>query len=382
MKTSGWIHAGAVVGALILAFGCAPADDTTGPPDVRLDGDGTVGADADADGDGTPPPVDGDDVVRPEVPDVVEEACDQEEFEIARVIPDMLIVLDRSNSMFDEESWNPVREAIYAVTAEMDREIWFGLMLFPNVTGSPVCSGSTAQCEPGHEPLVGVAEGNGIPIRDALGPMLTCGGTPTAQTLQNARAYLDTLAADGHPKFILLATDGAPNCNSALDGYSCVCTNPSGGCSINNLNCLDDARTMAIVEDIRASGIQIFVLGIRTSEWSDILNEMAARGGTGGAFFAEDPASMRAAFEDIAGSIASCEFDMRAPDPSADPDRVNFYFDGVVVPSDSDGTCDNGWAWTDGTHTRVEFCGSYCDDLLGRRVTNVSATWGCPTVLI
>ncbi len=370
------------VGALVLALGCAPeGDDSAG--DVRVDGDVPVGADADADADGVPPP-DGEDVdyTRPEVPDVVEEACDQEEFAIARVIPDMLIVLDRSNSMFDDGYWNPVREAIYGVTFEMDMEIWFGLMIFPNVVGAPVCSGTTAQCEPGHEPLVGVAEGTALDIRDALGPMATCGGTPIAQTLQNARAYLDTLAADGHPKFILLATDGAPNCNAALDGSGCVCTSPMG-CSFNNLNCLDDARTMGIVEDIRAAGIQIFVLGIGTSEWMDILNEMAARGGTGAAFPAEDPASIRTAFDDIAGSIASCEFDMRAPDPSADPTRVNFYFDEVVVPSDNaDGTCDDGWAWTDATHTRVQFCGSYCDRLLGGSVGNISATWGCPTVLI
>ena len=64
----------------------------------------------------------------------------------------------------------------------------------------------------------------------------------TFVTLQAARAYLDTLAADGHPKFILLATDGAPNCNDALDGSSCACTNPLGGCILNPGNCLDDAR--------------------------------------------------------------------------------------------------------------------------------------------
>lgn len=374
------------LGTVALAFGCAPADDSGGPTDVRLDGEIPVGADGDADGDGDgTPPTDGDDtdIVRPEIGDYVEEACDQEEFEIARVIPDMLIVLDRSNSMFDDGYWNPVRDAIYGVTMDMDLEIWFGLMIFPNVVGTPACSGTTAQCEPGHEPLVGVAEGNAFAIRDALGPMLTCGGTPIAQTLQNARAYLDTLSADGHPKFILLATDGAPNCNAALDGGSCVCTNPMGGCGLNPSNCLDDARTVAVVEDIRAAGIQVFVLGIGTSEWMDILNEMAARGGTGAAFLAEDTAAIRETFDEIAGSIASCEFDMRAPDPTADPTRVNFYFDDVVVPSDNaDGTCDNGWAWTDAGHTRVQFCGSYCDALLGRTVTNISATWGCPTVLI
>jgi hypothetical protein len=275
-----------------------------------------------------------------------------------------------------------IEPAIYSVTEALDFSVWFGLMIFPNVSGDPVCSGRSSQCEPGHEPLVGVAEGNFIPIRDSLGTMVTCGGTPIAMTLQNARAYLDTLAADGHPKFILLATDGAPNCNDALDGTSCACTNPLGGCILNPGNCLDDARTYATIEEMRLGGIQLFVLGIGTSGWMDVLNEMASRGGTGGAFLAEDTAAIRTTFEEIAGSIATCEFDMRSPSPTADPTLVNFYFDGVVVPTDRDGVCDNGWAWTDDSHTRVQFCGAFCDQIMTRAVTEISATWGCPTILI
>ena len=131
-----------------------------------------------------------------------------------------------------------------------------------------------------------------------------------------------------------------------------------------------------------SAGVQVFVLGIGTSSFADVLDAMAAAGSTEHAYFAEDPATIRTTFETIAGMAATCEFDMRSPDPSADPTLVNFYFDGVGVPVDRDGTCDNGWAWTDDSHTRVQFCGTYCDDIMSRRVTEISATWGCPTIFI
>ena len=366
------------------AIGCSPADGDGNPDGVRpddggtgetVDDDGGGGGDADADG------VD-EDISLPDIPDTPGEVCDEDDFAIARVIPDMLIVLDRSNSMFDDGYWNPARDAIYAVTGALDFEIWFGLMIFPNVTGAGICSGLSNQCEPGHEPVVGVGEGNAFNILDSLGAMVTCGGTPIAVTLQNARAYLDTLAADDHPKFVLLVTDGAPNCNDALPGGSCTCTNPMGGCILNPSNCLDDVRTISIIEDMRAAGIQVFVMGIGTSTWMGTLDAMAAAGGTGSAFLAEDTAAISTTFEEIAGSVATCEFDMRPPSPLADPMLVNFYFDGTPVPGDADGTCDAGWAWMDAEHTRIQFCGDYCNSIMTHAVTEITATWGCPTILI
>jgi len=384
MNNSARVRTWVALAAIVLAWGCSPSDDEGSRDDGgHSDVDGVTddhgGADGDSDSD-----ADGDtDIVLPDIPDSTGEACDQADFNIERVIPDMLIVLDRSNSMFDDGYWNPVREAIYNVTGAMDTQIWFGLMIFPNVVDSPVCAGYDYQCEPGHGPLVPVGASNSIPIRDQLGPMLTCGGTPIAETLQNARTYLDTLTGDGHPKYILLATDGAPNCNDALDGRTCRCTNPIGGCVLNSGNCLDDLRTNAVLGELAAAGVQVFVLGIGTSSFADVLDAMAAAGSTEHAYFAEDPATIRTTFETFAGLAATCEFDMRSPDPSADPTLVNFYFDGVGVPGDNtDGVCDNGWGWMNPEHTRVQFCGTYCDAIMGRTVTDITATWGCPTIIL
>ena len=313
--------------------------------------------------------------------DTCSDACVEEIFSIERAVPDMLIVLDRSNSMSDDGYWNPVREAIYGVTETTDTEVWFGLMIFPNIVDSPICSGFNYQCEPGHRPLVNVTAVSHTAIRSQLSTMLTCGGTPTADTLYNAHTYLSTLAGDGHLKYLLLATDGPPNCNNALPGGTCTCTNPMGGCILNPSNCLDDVRTISIIEDMRAADIQVFVMGIGTSTWMGTLNAMAAAGGTGGAFLAEDTAAIRTTFEDIVGSVMTCEFDLHLPSPSVDPTLVNFYFDGIDVPGNStDGVCYNGWGWLNPEHTRIRFCGSYCNSIMSHTVTEITATWGCPTI--
>jgi hypothetical protein len=80
----------------------------------------------------------------------------------------------------------------------------------------------------------------------------------------------------------------------------------------------------------------------------------------------------------------TCEFDMRPPSPLADPTLVNFYFDDVGVPGDNtDGTCDDGWAWMNPPeHDRVKFCGSYCDRIMEGTVGSIRATWGCPTIIL
>jgi hypothetical protein len=375
-----------VAGLLFAALGCSPADEG-GRPDGWPGGDGAEAGEADGvsegasdDGEGT-----GYEFTPPDVGDLGAEVCDQAPLDIARVIPDMLIVLDRSNSMLDEGYWNPVREAIYAVTEAMDLQIWFGLMIFPNFGEGLVCRPAMRlnECEPGHTAVVGCAADTAEAIRGTLEPMATCGGTPIAVTLQNAQAYLDTLAADGHPKYVLLATDGAPNCNAALDPAACRCTG-TAGCDAAPLNCLDDTRTSAAIDGLVAAGTRMYVLGIGTSGWMDILDAMAARGGTGAAFFAEDPAALRAAFDTIAVAVATCDFDIPSPSASADPTLVNVYFDGEAVPGGADcaGGTSEGWAWTDDSHTRVVFCGSYCDAILAGSVAAIDATWGCPTIII
>jgi hypothetical protein len=75
--------------------------------------------------------------------------------------------------------------------------------------------------------------------------------------------YLAGLTARPNPKFILLATDGQPNCAA------------SGGTSA-----VDDQGAITAVTDVAAMGFPTFVIGIATNGTAEgTLNSMAAAGG-------------------------------------------------------------------------------------------------------
>ncbi len=331
------------------------------------------------------------DVTGPDIPvsDVQEETCGGASFGVARVIPDILILLDRSNSMSDTPPspplWETIRTAINNVTLPpRDSNIWFGLMAFPGST----CSGLVDQCihPDWSDTLVPVEPDNHGDIAAALSGLTTCGGTPIAMSLQNAWTYLTTLA-DGHPKYVLLATDGAPNCNELLNGSTCTCTNPLGGCALNSSNCLDDVRTYAVLETMCGSGVSTFVLGMGgASSWATVMNQMAVAGCTDHYYAADDPVSIEAALAEIAGAVASCEFEMNCAD-IPDTNRVNFFSEPghTVIYRNPAGT--SGWDWVDpcdpGDITgTVQFFGPDCDSIMSGAFESISAEFGCETLLI
>src|SRR5262249_39088811 len=120
------------------------------------------------------------------------------------------------------------------------------------------------------------------------------GGTPTAATL---RALAPRLTALSGRTFVILATDGGPNCNpdSACGADRCMiniehqsdsCT-PGGtlNCCASDLfgprNCLDDDATSAAIADLARAGIPTFVIGVPGSvPYAAALERMAVAGGT------------------------------------------------------------------------------------------------------
>jgi hypothetical protein len=184
----------------------------------------------------------------------------------------------------------------------------------------------------------------------------------------------------GHSQYVLLATDGVPNCNSSLDPSTCTCLDTDTGCDGRPEACLDDVATYAALDALYSDGIPTYVLGM--GSWlgadRDIMNAMAEHGGTGAFYPAETPADLLSAFEAIMGTVVvSCRFDI-SPGPEADPTKVNFYIDGEVVPRDETHT--NGWDYVD--EDTIEFYGTWCDRIMSGGIDGVTATYGCPTIII
>jgi hypothetical protein len=135
-------------------------------------------------------------------------------------------------------------------------------------------------------------------VLEALAPM---GATPTAASLRVAADALDNaFDATGRAKYIVLLTDGAPNCNGALVATSANCLEGTDQCaspgacvaadgtpeSAAPYGCLDKDNTVSTVQDLHDNhGIDTFVIGFgadfasASSAANDTLNLMAQAGG-------------------------------------------------------------------------------------------------------
>ena len=174
------------------------------------------------------------------------------------------------------------------------------------------------------------------------------GGTPTAATLAVAQSEL--LAAPdqvGRDAYVILLTDGAPNCNpnfpatvaNCQDGTEyCVsagsCVQPNGSTDSNApLGCLDEDASVAAVQSLYNNGINTFVIGFGvdftndSSPATDTLNKMAIAGGealstssglTGTSFYrATSSADLETSLQDVAGAMQSrCSFRLAQAAPS------------------------------------------------------------------
>ena len=354
--------------AFVFCAGCGGG----GSPGSGL-GDG--GTDTDTDGD-----TDTDTDTDSDADTDTDSDCGDVEFNIAGVDVDMLIVLDRSNSMCNDDLWPEMTDAIVALTAEMDNQINFGLMVFPSI----LCTDPddlSDQCSTTDGALVPI----GVETADAIAAQITgpddigcCGGTPTALALGSAAEYLYA-TADELQKFVLLATDGAPACNPSLDGDTCQCITEPPNCDVTNLNCLDDAETIAAADAAETDGYPVYVIGVGDSlAWNDVMNEIAMAGGTDAYYPAADADALATALHDIVGEVVTCEFDIdwASIPEEADPTQVNFYDgDGNVIPYDENCDAGEGWAWLDSD--TVVFCEAACQHLKDGDWGTVTAKFGC-----
>ena len=318
-------------------------------------------------------------------PDLEEEepTCAESAISTVEVVPDVLILLDRSGSMMTDIPVPPYRPLWHIITSSIlqivesprDDQVWFGLMSFPG----PSCGCTHPEPEEIH---VGPMPGAYEAIRDAFTGLEVCGGTPIARSLQSAGSFLMTSTSE-HPRYVLLATDGAPNCNPLLDPDTCTCTSPIG--CLGGEWCLDEEATYAALDLMCEAGIKTFVLGMMgwTYEYHWVLENMALHGCTHRYYAADDPEAIDEALDDIMRYVADCNVGVRCS-RIPDPDLVNFYLrpGGDVIPRSLEH--ETGWDWvepcTEGEGVgQVAFFGEHCEHLLATGLDGVRGTHGCPT---
>ena len=315
------------------------------------------------------------------------EGCDPKNFTLQQgPRPQMYLVVDRSGSMNDPGSappatkWDELKAAVDWALGQFAGAIEFGLLAYPE---GPECT------TPG--PQVLFDANNHAAVMYELDLSTPAGGTPTAAALNNAASSLTALGASESPKYVILATDGGPNCNyllSASPECSCTyssttdycCTSYPGICLYGN-SCLDDSGTLGVITDLHDDlGIDTFVIGLPgTAEYVSLLNAMAVAGGQpqlGGAtdyYDVANQAELETALQAIAVSVIACTLVL--DEVPAEPDGVLIYIDGILVPRDTTKT--NGWDYTDATLLEIELYGSACTTLQDGDEHVVTATFPC-----
>ena len=315
--------------------------------------------------------------------------CDCVDVDLLEAPPLLHFALDRSGSMNDSGKWNTVRAVVGETVMQLGPRVSVAASVFPD----PAHDGCSAGVQV-FPPRRGDAPAGVIgPTLEDLATalrLLASGATPTAKSLAVVKSLVSQEAGR---RYVILATDGGPNCNDTLkcDVSECLANvesvaptcqpnqlpNCCDGTAYGSVQCLDGAATVQAVGDIAAAGVPVYVVGVPGSgPYASVLNKMAEAGGTARSgdvkyyrVDSTDADALRAALKQVAASITgTCDFELK--------ERPNIGF--VNVYADNKPLAQDGnWTLTD---KRVTLIGSVCEQVLRGDVLNVRVVVGCPTI--
>lgn len=321
--------------------------------------------------------------------------------------PNVYFVVDRSGSMGEPlagsnfNKYVNARIAIGKVLRAIGHRLRYGAAVFPLPGPSQQGCNEGGQVFPTQDgdPASYSAQGlNGPTLKKLLSVLAGYdpnGGTPTSPTLV---ALSPTLTALPGKTIVVLATDGAPNCNGSascgpedcmanIEGAyldpTTPCKAPINCCDPQLVPfgpelCVDRVATVEAVKKLFDAGIETYVIGMPGAEvYTKVLDEVATAGGTAKGtpplyYPVLDEEQLTAAIKEIGIKVSiSCSVDLGTAPP--DKSLVNVYLDTSLVQLDPL----DGWDWT--SETTVELHGAACEKLKSGDVLQVQVVAGCPT---
>jgi hypothetical protein len=265
--------------------------------------------------------------------------------------PDMLLVVDKSGSMDDplgtgEKKIVVMKDALSQVLPTHDAKIHYGLLTYP----------SGGQCGAGTV-LTPIAPMNAANVIAAVTPVTPGGYTPTYKAIAAAGTYYGTIPANPDGRFVLLATDGLPNCNGGN-------TTPS----------VD--QSVAAIAALAAQGIKTFVIGFGDVAAADptTLTAFAQAGGTTDFYAASSPQQLQQALESISGAITTVSCTFALATTPADVDKLTVTLNGTVIVRDL--SHQTGWDYDPATNS-INFYGDTCASIKAGAGGAIGVNFGC-----
>ncbi|MDB4964325.1 MAG: putative secreted protein [Myxococcales bacterium] len=287
--------------------------------------------------------------------------CGKQTFPISttKVAPNIMMVVDESGSMKEpiqgatppQSKWTALVGAVNALLGKYSGSAQWGMSIFPH-TPANACSAGTVDIAVGANTTMSI-----LTKLNGMNDGNIGGNTPTNQSLQAMLGSAAGLADATRANYVLLMTDGQPNC---------------GG---------DAKAVAATVGQLygQATSVRTFVVGIGDGASSDpgALNSWAdaghtARAGATKYYQVNTVNDLQQAFADIVNGVASCTYSLTMK--PADASLVVGYLNGAAVPSDAA----NGTTYDPKSNT-LEFHGTSCDAIKNGGATAVDVIYGCPS---
>lgn len=314
--------------------------------------------------------------------------CGELEVATDRVIPNIMIIVDRSGSMrqdfegdcpftgngcpnsgtpnpdFGEARWDSVEDALVGTNGlvrRLDSIARFGLTLYWKPGEDPPSMSDGEMCASTDGAAITQTLDNADSIAASFSTNAPSGYTPTAEAVEAVTDALIATPPPEGPTVYLLATDGLPN-----------------GCDQNGEN-VDRNNSVDAVARAFGLGIETFVLGVNFND--NHLQDLANAGqgvGSGATLWTADSVSeLQSALEQIVLRNIPCTVSLT--DGIIDISKA---CQGKVRLNDEVLTCDDserGWRAVDGS--TIELTGSACQDWRGGDA-ELEALFPCDVVVV
>ena len=324
------------------------------PPDAGPDGSGSVGGVPDGGTDVSP-------ISCPNTNLQPNPACTFGYHPLKRATPEVVLVFDRSSAMLRmvpgtmQTRWLEMVAAVDESVMKTHAGLSWGLKLFPSIPAANMCTVSDPLDVPvglsNYNPLVTRIRGS----QPTMGPE----GSPLDLGIKRAAAAL-RLTPSRNPRYLVLASDGIPNCPMGMPG---------------------ETEAVKALASFEREGLRTFVIGTATpaSPQHRTLNDLAAAGGEPRLgdqryFQALNKADMQKALDEITGRLTSCVLTVNALAPA--PDSVALNIGNTRIARDP--ARREGWNWGGNPILQVvHVYGKACDDLKANPLATSELVFGC-----